>query len=780
VKTSPAKSKEQTNRRPGRSPDGGDASHEGERRFRGAFDQAAIGIAIVEPDGRFDSVNRRFCVLLGYAEDELGDRTIQSVSHQEDLEAILDFLHRATTGRADHVAIEQRLIHKQGHPVWVALDVAIMRDDRGGPEYLVVQAQDITKRKCEEIARREGESLYQRDARNAPGMVYQFVYRADGSRVFSFVGESARTLVGVEPEAMLRDTAALFSLIHPDDREAFSASAEASRLALAPWSWAGRVILPTGELRYMQAASRLDPQHDGSIVCDGILMDVTERYKAAAQLEESEQRYRSLFDHHPDAVFSLGLDGEFLSANRMCGVIAGYEPAELIGKSFAPLILDEHFELVQQRFRAAVAGTPQSYQAAIVNKDGHRVDLDVANIPILIGGKVVGIFGVAKDVTARNALEAQLRQSQKMETVGQLAGGVAHDFNNILAAISGFAELLRDDLEPDDPRRADTEEIIKGTRRGSELTRQLLAFSRKQVLQPVTVDLNLVVEETAAMLRPLLGATLHLVTLHAPLPAPVFADRTQLEQVLVNLALNARDAMPDGGTLTIEVGVRPALHGTMSSPAMVVLEVTDTGLGMTPEVAARIFEPFFTTKPLGQGTGLGLATVHGIVQQSGGTVRVRTAPGAGTTFTVSLPLADPVSVAPNAVGAAVAQQAVGTVLLVEDEEAVRTIAQRILQRAGYRVLVARHGADALRMLAESPETVDVLLSDVAMPEMGGVELARLAAERSPGIRIVLMSGYANADVGTIGNGGVVHRFLAKPFTVPALLETLREVVEDAG
>jgi CheY-like chemotaxis protein len=213
---------------------------------------------------------------------------------------------------------------------------------------------------------------------------------------------------------------------------------------------------------------------------------------------------------------------------------------------------------------------------------------------------------------------------------------------------------------------------------------------------------------------------------------------------------------------------------------MVVLEVTDTGSGMTPDVAARIFEPFFTTKPLGQGTGLGLATVHGIVQQSGGTVRVRTAPGAGTTFTVSLPLADPVAAATGPVGGDVAHQGAGTILLAEDEEAVRTIAQRILERAGYRVLVARHGADALRTLAEAAETVDVLLSDVAMPEMGGVELARLAAERSPGIRIVLMSGYANADVGTIGNGGVVHRFLAKPFTVPALLDTLREVIASPG
>ena len=749
----------------------------GDARYRDAFEQAAAAMAILDPAGRCTSVNRRFCALLGYTEPELGERTIEELSHREDVPSALALLHRAQDQSAARVRAELRLIHRRGHPVWLELDAAVVRGQHGEPLYLVAQLADITQRKCEEAALREGETRYQRDARNAPGMVYQFIYRADGTRVFSFVGESARALLGVEPDAILRDTAALFGLVHPDDRAAFSASAEASRLALAPWSWEGRIILPTGEERRIRAASRLDPQPDGSVVCDGILMDVTERHQAAAQLEESEQRYRSLFDHHPDAVFSLGPDGEFLTANRMCGIISGYEPGELIGKSFAPLVLPETLDLVGERFRAAVAGTPQSYQAAIVNKSGQRVDLDVANVPILVGGKVVGVFGVAKDLTARNALEAQLRQSQKMETVGQLAGGVAHDFNNILASISGFAELLRDDLEPGDPRRADAEEILKGTRRGAELTKQLLAFSRKQVLQPVTVDLNAVVEETAAMLRPLLGPALHLVTLPAVTPASVFADRTQLEQVLVNLALNARDAMPDGGTLTIEVGVRAAVGAL---PALATIDVSDTGTGMTPEVAARVFEPFFTTKPLGQGTGLGLATVHGIVQQSGGTVRVRTAPGVGTTFAVSLPLAEPVAAIAEAASDDVPPPAAGTVLLVEDEEAVRTIAQRILERAGYRVLSARHGADALRALAESPGRVDVLVSDVAMPEMGGVELAALAAAERPGIGVVLISGYANAEVGTIGKGAVVHRFLAKPFTAPALLSALREAIDAAA
>ncbi|HEV2644130.1 MAG TPA: ATP-binding protein, partial [Candidatus Elarobacter sp.] len=350
--------------------------------------------------------------------------------------------------------------------------------------------------------------------------------------------------------------------------------------------------------------------------------------------------------------------------------------------------------------------------------------------------------------------------------------GVAHDFNNILSAITGFADLLQDSLESGDPRCADVQEILKGARRASGLTRQLLAFSRQQVLQPVTLDLNHLVTETAAMLRPLLGAALQLATAPADVPVPVVADRTQLEQVLLNLAVNARDAMPDGGTLTISVGIAPSMRG---APAMATLVVSDTGCGMTPDVFARAFEPFFTTKPVGKGTGLGLATVHGIVQQSGGTVQVASQPGAGATFTVTLPLAEPAVRASEPMGVTRATRGTGTVLLVEDEEPLRVVAQRVLQRAGYHVLVARDGVDALRVLSESDVTVDVLLSDVTMPELGGVELAAIAAERVPGIRIILMSGYADTDIGSVGQGSRIDAFLPKPFTTASLLDTVNGV-----
>ena len=608
---------------------------------------------------------------------------------------------------------------------------------------------------------------------NAPGMVYQFVYLADGGRKFTVVSEASRTLVGVAPGDILRDPNALFGLVHPEDQASLYESGAASRDALAPWSWEGRVILASGEQKWIRAGSRLTPQPDGSIVCDGVMMDVTALRTAATRLEESEQRYRSLFDHHPDAVFSLDVDGKLLSANPACERICGFTPSELVGRTFAPFLAEDQMEHVASHFRAAVAGEAQSFETVIRHRNGRRVDIDAVNIPIVAGGEVTGVFGIVRDMSERRALEAQLRQAQKMEAVGQLAGGVAHDFNNILAAIMGFAELLKEDLADDEPRRSDVEEILKSARLGAGLTRQLLAFSRKQVLQPAALDLNEVVSATATMLRPLLVASMQLVTHTSGQPVRVLVDRSQLEQVLLNLALNARDAMPHGGVLTVAVGVSATDAGI---PPRATLTVSDTGVGMEPQVASRAFEPFFTTKPTGEGTGLGLATVHGIVAQSGGSIRIETAPHRGTTFHISLPLAETSAGMKEPSASAAPRRRGGTVLVAEDEPTVRAVAHRVLERAGYHVLVARDGAEALRILNEHDSPVDLLLSDVVMPELGGVELAAIARHRFPALRVVLMSGYADADVGPIGAGEMVERFVAKPFTATSLLEAVDEVV----
>ena len=381
--------------------------------------------------------------------------------------------------------------------------------------------------------------------------------------------------------------------------------------------------------------------------------------------------------------------------------------------------------------------------------------------------------------------EEKLRQSQKMEAVGQLAGGVAHDFNNLLVVIIGYADLLLRRMAPEGNERAlrQIEEIRKAGDRAKSLTRQLLAFSRKQVLQPKVIDLNALVRDMDKMLRRLIGEHIDIATVLGADLDNVEADPGQIEQVLLNLAVNARDAMPDRGRLTIETAnielnaefVRT--HRTVEPGSYVMIIVSDTGEGMSPEVQARIFEPFFTTKEQGKGTGLGLSTVYGIIQQSGGSICVQSEPGHGTTFKIYLPRAHELAAAAES-GVEETNKPGGneTVLLVEDEDAVRHMAQEILQSNGYCVLDASNGNEAVRVSAEHKGTIDLMVTDVVMPQLGGRELAEKLFVTRPEMRVLYMSGYT--DDAIVHHGVVDGRasFLEKPFTSDALARKIREVL----
>jgi two-component system cell cycle sensor histidine kinase/response regulator CckA len=398
------------------------------------------------------------------------------------------------------------------------------------------------------------------------------------------------------------------------------------------------------------------------------------------------------------------------------------------------------------------------------------------------------LYGVMLDITDMKQLEEQLLQSQKMEAVGRLAGGVAHDFNNILTAIQGYSEQARKRLDGDETAAEYIQEVEKAAGRAASLTRQLLAFSRKQALQPKVVDLNTIVAQMDKMLRRLIGEDIELVTRPGQDLGHVRVDPGQIEQVLMNLAVNARDAMPDGGQLTIETAnvaldARYAQqHSDVAPGPYVLLTVTDTGVGMTAEVKARVFEPFFTTKGIGQGTGLGLATCFGIVKQSGGHLSVYSEPGKGTTFKIYLPrVEEPLDAASAPADSTGVRGGDETVLLVEDEPAVRELASLILSELGYRVLTASHGVDALRV-AEScgAEAIDLLLTDVVMPEMGGKELTERLAARHRNLRVLFTSGYTAE---AIARRGVLERgiaFLQKPYSSVALARKVREVLDNGA
>jgi two-component system cell cycle sensor histidine kinase/response regulator CckA len=377
-------------------------------------------------------------------------------------------------------------------------------------------------------------------------------------------------------------------------------------------------------------------------------------------------------------------------------------------------------------------------------------------------------------------LDMQLRQAQKMETIGQLAGGVAHDFNNLLAVIFGHCEMLAMRLLPESPGRDSVDEIGRAAERAAALTRRLLAFSRQQVLEPQVLDLNLLVADMEKMLRRLIGENVRLITILQPGLNRVLADPGQIDQIIMNLAVNGRDAMPKGGRLTLQTrdlefdartqsGLRPGRY--------VLLAVTDTGCGMTSEVQARIFEPFFTTKGVGQGTGLGLAMVPGIVQQSGGHVVVHSLPGIGTTFKIYLPAVGELAEQPLQSGPVKPVRSSETILLVEDEAPVRKITALLLESLGYRVQEASSGEEALHLAQDSREKIDLLMTDVLMPGMSGNELAEVLRASDAGLKVLFLSGHSGD---TLARHGVVHTevaFLQKPFTLDALSRKLREVLD---
>jgi nitrogen-specific signal transduction histidine kinase len=381
-------------------------------------------------------------------------------------------------------------------------------------------------------------------------------------------------------------------------------------------------------------------------------------------------------------------------------------------------------------------------------------------------GAAIAIECIARNVTERRSLEEQFQQSQKMEAVGRLAGGVAHDFNNLLTVILGYSAQLLAELPADDVHLEELDEINKAGERAAALTRQLLAFSRRQVLQPQVLDLNTVVADMERMLVRLLAADIRYVTVAAPEPARVRADCGQMEQVLMNLVVNARDAMPNGGTLTVEVA---------SAAPYVTLAVRDTGVGMDEATQRRIFEPFFTTKPAGVGTGLGLSTVYGIVTQSGGSVSVKSQVGAGTTFTVALPAIEKASeIAGEDRRTAAPAGGKGTILVVEDEAAVRNLICAVLKRAGYQVLAASDGAEARLLSEDHPGEIHLLLTDMVMPGTRGDELARYLKSSRPDLRVLLMSGYTDQTVGELAADVA---FLQKPFTPSSLSQAVRRALE---
>jgi two-component system cell cycle sensor histidine kinase/response regulator CckA len=606
---------------------------------------------------------------------------------------------------------------------------------------------------------------------------------ADGT--IQYVTPAIERLSGYKPGELVGRSA--FELIHPDERERVR---EAFRRALnvpgVPMHVEYRARHKDGSWRRREVVgvSRLDVPSVRAVVVN--YRDTTARDMAEAAMLERERVYQSMFEDALIGIAQTSLDGQFLRVNRHLSNLLGYTSDELTAIAFMAITdPDELGEDLEGRSELS-SGAIERYtrQKRYRRKDGTFVWTRLTvSLHRDVTGKPNYFISIIEDITERRRAEEELRQAHKMEAVGQLAGGIAHDFNNLLTAIVGYADLVLDQVTSDDRVRSDIEEIRKAGHSAAALTRQLLAFSRKQMLKPQILDLNASVTTMKSLLRRLIGEHITLVLrLTTPLDR-VNADPGQVEQVILNLALNARDAMVRGGTLSIETanidldGSYVMAHSGAKEGPHVMLAISDTGVGMDGDVQAHLFEPFYSTKEPGKGTGLGLATVYGIVKQSGGSIFVYSEPDHGTTFKVFFPRVDRTADIPDlptdTTGAFTGTE---TILLVEDQAEVRLVTRETLTRHGYTVIEATNGREALLAARNHRGRIDLLVTDVVMPSMSGRELAERFVQEQPEVRVLYMSGYTDDTVVQQGilEGGVA--FLQKPFRPAALLQKVREVL----
>jgi len=746
-------------------------------KFRALVEQSIVGIYIAQDD-QLVYVNPGMQKISGRSEEEMTSRTIYDFMVPEDRALARENISMRLSGAVPSTRYVLRVLHQSGAVLQV--EVHSSRTDYNGRPAVMGILVDITERKrAEEAAQRSQKRLRDLIDGLGPSM---FVGLMTPQGILIEANRPALAAAGLKAEDVLgkpfEETYwwAYSQEVQQQLREAIARAArgEASRYD---------VQVRAAENHLIDIDLSLQPLRDetGEVVfLVPSASDITERKRA----EESLRLQSAALNAAADAIIITDRAGGVEWFNPAFTQLTGYSAEEAIGKNLRDLVKSGKHDqaFYKDLWDTILAG--RSWHGEIINrrKDGSLYTEEQVVTQILdASGAITHFIAIKEDITERLQLEAQYRQSQKMEAIGQLAGGVAHDFNNLLTVIMGNTDLLLSDTSANDPKRGPLTDVRTAAERAADLTRQLLAFSRKQILEPKLMDVHEVVSGIEKMLRRLIGEDVELATDLAADPSWVKVDPGQLEQVVMNLAMNARDAMPRGGRLTIRTRTldpgEPVDLEETASPK-VAISISDTGTGIPPEVKTHLFEPFFTTKGIGKGTGLGLATVFGIVKQSGGDITVESKPGKGATFTVILP-SQPAPRQRGDSGASLRAVLRGTetVLAVEDEDAVRRIVKIALESAGYRVIEARNGREALEAVRRHAGAIRLVVADVVMPEMSGRELAERIVKDHPGVRILYMSGYMDDAVMRHGivESGVA--FLQKPFTPLALARKVREMLD---
>ncbi len=742
----------------------------GDEFFRALVSTSSTAVTITDLEGNITHVSKITLKLHGYdsADEMLGMSAFDLIA-PEDAERAREGL-KATLETGMVQDLEYNMLRRDGSTFVAELNASVVADSEGAPYAFAADVRDITERRRVENALRASEEKYRELVEN----INDAIYTIDADGILTYVSPAVETMLGYRPSELIgrKFTEHMFE---EDVDRALGGMHRVMRGQLQPNI--ARARTRSGELRWMRASSRpvyVDGKPAG---IQGVLTDVTERRKA----EERANFLGSITERLRDAVIVTDADFKIVYVNKAAEDLFGYSAKEMSGKYSIVLAADSGAGAVERAVETAKSGRVWEGTFACRRKDGSMFLNELRISPLEDDtGRITHFVGTQRDVTDKSRLEQEYRQAQKMEAVGKMAGGMAHDFNNVLTAIIGYSELLLQSCEPGSTMREDVEQIGRTAKRAAELTRRLLSFSRKEAMQVSPVDLTTLVKDLDGMIRRLMGEPIDYVSHLSPDLKRMNADAGQIEQVVMNLAVNARDAMAYGGRLTIRTDdIVLDEEFCRDKPNLepghyVMLEVADTGTGMDADVKEHIFEPFYTTKEVGKGSGLGLSVVYGVVNQHDGCIEVESEPGEGTTVRVYFPAASTAAAveSPEEPEEPSTKGDGKRVLLVEDQEEVRKLAKRALTNSGFVVLPAVDAASALEVFERERRELDVVFSDVVLPDRSGFELADEMRAKDPEVPILLTSGYSDQELpwSEIGERG--YFFLEKPYDLGAMVRAV--------